>query len=81
MRTSGKSLRSKRAGSSHRRKGPAASRWELQSSHSHCGRHLCPLQMHNFNIWYLFCNIFGGQPAMALQGGFFCAQQADSIKF
>lgn len=35
MRTSGESLRSKRAGSSHRRKGPAASRWELQSSHSH----------------------------------------------
>lgn len=35
MRTSGKSLRSKRAGSCHRRKGPTASRWELQSSHSH----------------------------------------------
>lgn len=35
MRISGKSLRSKRAGSCQRRKGPTASRWELQSSHSH----------------------------------------------
>ena len=35
MRTSDKSLRSKRAGASQRRKGPTALRWELQSSHSH----------------------------------------------
>ena len=35
MRTSGKSLRSKRAGLCQRRKGPTAPRWELQSSHSH----------------------------------------------
>lgn len=29
--------------------------------------------MHNLNVGNLLCYVFGGEAAVALQGGFFCA--------